>query len=201
MALHPPSLHPGYEGNLHCIFLNDKKCTVHQGRTGACRIFGLPELSKLGVEDLVECVNKGSTESDCSTEFITGWLRRLFLLNDRIYPTGDSPYFVRGLNLSCWLDIYFDSTIFFEPFLSIKQFLLDNLDLSFMGASYVPRTGIREKIDKITLFSFMLESGDAQSIKELLLSIRDGYPLTGTYFYEEATEYLKALEVDVIPNS
>lgn len=192
LILRPPSIHPNYEGNLHCIFLNDSKCTVHHGRTGACRLFGISELSELKIDDFVECKNKVSTTGNSSIEFIKDWLRRLSTLNEAVYPFSKEPYFLRGLNLSCWFDLYFDESIMFEPFSNIKNFLHDNLDLTFIR-NYKLCTGIKEKIDKITLFSLMLDSGDSEPLKKLILSIRDEYPLTGTYFYEEANEYLKVL--------
>jgi len=194
LVLSRPSLHPDYEGNIHCIFLENRKCSVHTGRTGACRLFGIPSLSQLGVEDLVECKNNITTNGLSSIEFISEWLENLFTLNCRYYPYGEEPYHIKGLNLSCWFDIFFDETINFEPFMSIKRFLRENLDLGFINGDYKQSTGIKEKIDKISLLSMLLDSGDPQTLKSLLLSIRDDYPLTGTYFYEESNAYLNAID-------
>lgn len=190
-----PVLHPEYEGNLRCGFLTDRRCSVHEVRTGACRLFGVPALAKLDIPELVECrkgVDARGPQTDAA--FIRDWLGRLHQLNKQLYPLDAEPYFLTGLTVECWLDIYFDTTFtdpFFEP---IRTIMADNIPLSDFFTIYRPRTGIRDKLDKIAAFSNMIDLGDASLLRPLLVSIRDDYPLTGTYFYEEANMYLKALD-------
>ena len=69
-----------------------------------------------------------------------------------------------------------------------------NIDLGRYADDYRPSTGLREKIDKISVLSAIIGSGDRAMLRGLLLSIRDDYPLTGTYFYEEANTLLTELD-------
>jgi hypothetical protein len=126
--------------------------------------------------------------------FVRDWLSRLVALNECLYPFGAEPYFLQGLNLHCWLDICFDDLFDFDLFGDIRRFIHDNLDLAPLAHRYTPVTGLKEKVDKIVILSSLLECGDPTALRTLLLSIRDDYPLTGTYFYEEAAEMLRVVE-------
>jgi hypothetical protein len=186
-----PLLSEAHEGNIVCAFLKNKLCSVHLWRTGACRLFGIPALEKLGVSDLVSCFNSISVVSGASDEaFIRAWLDRITSLNTALYPFGKAPYHVYGFNLECWLDIYFDDLFTVDVFADIRAIMARYFDLSKWKQDYKARTGLKEKIDKISILSLLLETGDRDSIKELLVSIWDGYPLTGTYFQKEAQEML-----------
>jgi hypothetical protein len=182
------------DGNLVCQFLKDKLCSVHLWRTGACRLFGIPFLEKLGVANLVSCKhNIRIVSGENSEAFVRSWLDTLSQLNAGLYKFGKAPYHIFGLNLESWLDIYFDGSIEGDVFDDMRRVMKTNVDLALLAPQYVPKTGIKEKIDKISVLSMMLSSGDSASLRELLLSIRDDYPLTGTYFQREAQTFLDTL--------
>jgi len=190
-----PELHPEHEGNLRCAWLDGSRCAVHAGRSASCRIFGVPSLASLGVSDLVQCKNNITvTFGDGSAGFITKWIERLFDINRELYAFDVEPYFIRGLNLECWLDIYFDTTLDFDVFADIRRHMRKAADLDFCAREYRPKTGIREKIDKISVLSAMMGMGDRETMRGLVRSIRDEYPVTGTWFVEEANAYLREME-------
>jgi hypothetical protein len=183
------------DGNLVCQFLTDKLCAVHLWRTGACRLFGIPFLEKLGVANLVSCKHNIRVVSGENSEaFVRGWLDKLSQLNRSLYEFGKAPYHVFGLNLESWLDIYFCDLIEGDVFDDIRRVMKTHIDLALLAPRYVQKTGIKEKIDKISVLSMMFSSGDTKALRELLLSIRDDYPLTGTYFQREAQTFLDALD-------
>jgi hypothetical protein len=191
----PPELHPEHEGNLRCAWIDGSKCLVHAGRSASCRIFGVPSLANLGVSDLVQCKNGiAVTSGDGSAGFIAKWIERLFDINRALYAFDAEPYFIRGLNLECWLDIYFDATLDFDVFADIRRRMHEAADLREWARAYRPKTGIREKIDKISVLSAMMGMGDRETMRGLVLSIRDEYPFTGTWFLEEANAYLREME-------
>lgn len=191
----PPEIHPDYEGNVRCLFLKENRCMIHPGRTGACRLFGNPALSRLKIPELVECRNDVSiVQGPDDDTFIREWLTKLVALNSRLPFFDTEPFFVRGLNLACWFDIYFDNDLNIDIFEDLRRLMHEVADLSWCKKEYIPRTRIREKIDKISVLTVMLESPDRASIRNLLQSISQDYPLTGSYFYEEAQAYLDAIE-------
>jgi len=192
--LSKPVAHHGYNGSLVCSFLSDKRCLIHPYRTGGCRLFGIPELSDLNIESIENC-NNGTTiiSGPHDTAFLMGWLDRMVKVNEMIYDTSAPPYLLRGLNLFCWLDLYFDTSLTYEPFAAIRKLFHETADFSDLNDSYLPSTGIKEKIDKITLLDMMLESGDRTALMDLAMSIRDDYPLTGTYYFEESQLILKTI--------
>lgn len=193
--LQKPEIHRGFEGNLKCPFLDGNGCFAYKGRTGACRLFGNPVLKELGIKDLVDCTKKCTVVDKAKDiAYIQNWLDRLSLLNNKLYPFGQAPYFIRGFNLSCWLDLYFDPLLDMEPFSQIKAILHSSIDMMSLAPVYVVSTGLKEKVDKITLLTVMLDTADAYALRKLIISIRDDYPLTGTYFYEEANAYLRAMD-------
>jgi hypothetical protein len=166
---------------------------VHPARCGACRLFGVPALAALGIQDLTECKKSVTVDDEPSGPWLQTWLESLTALNATLYPFGEEPYFVRGFSLACWFDLCLDTGISGEPFDRMRDIIREHIDLSFV-INYRPVTGLKEKIDKITLFFCMIGGGNRQALRGLLLSIRNDYPLTGTYFLEEAAIYLKALE-------
>jgi hypothetical protein len=182
------------EGNLACQFLKDKLCAVHLWRTGACRLFGIPSLGSLGVANLVSCKHNIRVVSGENSEaFVRSWLDKLTQLNRSLYEFGKAPYYVFGLNLESWLDIYFGDSIEGDVFDDMRRVMKSHLDLNFLESQYVQKTGLKDKVDKISVLSMMLSSGETTALRELLLSIRDDYPLTGTYFQREAQTFLDAL--------
>jgi hypothetical protein len=186
-----PELHPGHDGNLRCVYLDSSRCLVHPGRSGSCRIFGIPALAELDIPDLVQCANNIAViKGDGTIPCIQRWIERLFDLNRELYPFDAEPYYIKGLNLECWLDVYFDDSLNFDLFADIRRVMREHIDISAFASAYRPKTGLREKIDKITVLSAMLGSATGAELEDLLRSIRDGYPFTGSYYYEEAGAYL-----------
>jgi len=191
----PAALHPDYEGNLRCPFLAGTLCEVHPARTGACRLFGIPSLKELGISNLEQCRNSITVVSgNGSLAAVQSWLEKLMSLEKTLYRADEEPYFIKGFNIQCWLDIYFDDSLDFDIFREIKNSMHRYIDLQEYAGSYKPQTGLKDKIDKITIFSSLLNCGDRATIQPLLLSIRDDYPATGTYFFEESNAFLSTLD-------
>lgn len=187
--------HPDYEGNLRCVFLENGKCSVHPGRTGACRLFGIPSLKELKLTNMEECKNNATIiKGDGGVTFIKSWLDRLYILEKNLYRSWEAPYFIKGFNIQCWLDIYFDDSLDFDVFIEIKNCMRQYINLSPHKNSYKLKTGLKEKIDKISILAALLDSGDKEAIYKVLLSIRDDYPLTGMYFYDESTAFINVLD-------
>jgi hypothetical protein len=193
--------HPEHEGNLVCALLAENKCLAHEWRSGACRLFGIPSLGNFGISDLVSCYNNIDVIGGKADEaFIRQWLEKISALNEKLYPFGKGPYFVFGFNLECWLDIYFDDMLTVDVFSEIRNVMHQYLDLSQYRPRYLLKTGLKEKVDKISLLSLLLGTNDKNTLQEVLVSIRDDYPLTGTYFVKEAQTYLdelgKTIQID-----
>ena len=190
----PAETHPDYEGNLRCVFLENGKCSVHPGRTGACRLFGIPSLKKLNLTNMEDCKNKVAIiKGNGNVTFIQSWLDRLYALEKKLYRSWEEPYFIKGFNIQCWLDIYFDASLDFDVFIEIKNSMNQYIDLTPYKNSYKLKTGLKEKIDKISILASLLDTGDRESINKVLLSLRNDYPLTGMYFYDESEAFLKVL--------
>jgi hypothetical protein len=186
-----PGIHPVHEGNLACALLAENNCMIHKWRSGACRLFGIPSLGNLGISDLVSCFNDIQVISGrWDKTFIERWLKDISALNEKLYPFGKAPYFIYGFNLECWLDVYFDDLLTVDVFSQIRSVMRKYFDMSLFKPRYLLKTGLKEKVDKISLLSVLLGSNDKDSIQEVLVSIRDDYPLTGTYFVKEAQTYL-----------
>ena len=183
--------HPHYEGNLRCRFLRKSQCAAHDCRTGACRLFGVPALEKMQINDMVYCKNQAAaTGSTAEVQLIIQWLRELVRLNMELFPIGIPAYFLTGLNLECWFDLYFDVPYPQPFFAEIQQLLVSSIDLSRFAALYRPQTGLREKIAVIDRFNKVIDCGDPAFLRRLLLRIKNDFPLTGTYFAEEADRFL-----------
>ena len=195
-VLTPLEIHPDYEGNLRCIFLKNDKCAIHYARTGACRLFGVPSLHNFEINNLEECKNGITiTSGNGDSAFIKSWLDELVKLNESLYDFSQEPYFIRGFTIQCWLDIYFDDSLDFDVFHEIKEVMYRHIDLSYCNKSYALQTQLRDKFDKIAILSSLLyTSCDIELVKKTVNSIKNDYPTTGTYFLEEATAYLSAIE-------
>jgi len=191
----PPRMHKEHEGNLRCMFLEKGQCRVHPGRTGACRLFGVPATGRMGIPDMVTCKNDISVVRGRSDEtFIRDWIDRLVKLNGGLYAFNTGPYFINSFNIECWLDIYFDPMFSFDVFADLKSIMGEYIDLSEYGRGYLPKTGLKEKVDKISILNAMATMAEPVMVRELLVSIRDDYPFTGTYFLEEAKKLLEDFE-------
>jgi Fe-S-cluster containining protein len=198
----PPRVHPDYEGNLHCGFLRNHHCSVHPARTGACRLFGLPLLREMGINDMVHCRNAITIRSgEFTLPALDSWLGRLYEIERSLYATNTEPYFIRGFNLACWQDIYFDPTLDFDIFADIKKAMAHCIDLTRFAQLYPLSTRLKEKVDKISILFSLFQSGDQATLRSLLHSIRDDYPLTGTYYQDDADAFLRVLEQAPAPVS
>ncbi len=191
----PPEPHPEYPGNVRCIFLENNRCSIHAARTAACRLFGIPSLKELNIANMETCrhaITVTSGNSDIS--FLQSWLDKLCDLDRTLYAYGSEPYFIKGFNIHCWLDIYFDDFFDFDAFRDITRVMKHYIDLTAFREYYICRTGLKEKVDKIGILSTLLACGDKNLLQPLLISIRDDYPATGTYFQDEAVAFCDVLE-------
>jgi len=190
----PVSINTDHEGNLDCLFLKDKKCRHHAGRSGACRLFGIPSLEQFGVEDLVVCKYTLTVTGKSDTAFIKSWLDNLMQLNLKLYPVFSAPYFLTGLNLESWLDMYFDETLEDPILVQIQKMMHQSFDIQKFRTIFRQRTGISEKLEKIKVLHDIMEFGDPEALRTLLLSILNDYPLTGTYYQREGKEILEKMD-------
>jgi len=98
----------------------------------ACRLFGLPVLNQLGLENLEKCpVMDPQTCPPVPRETLDGWLSRIKDLNQDIPGYYSEPYWVLGLNLECWLAVYFDPLLDVGVFGVLKKRLQEAVDLDF----------------------------------------------------------------------
>jgi Fe-S-cluster containining protein len=193
--LAPAVIHPDYDGNLICVFLDNARCPVHGGRTSGCRLFGLSALRDLGIADMVYCRNNiDALPGPADVKQVRTWLEMLVRLESTLYDFAAEPYMVQGFNIHCWLDIYFDATFDdCDVFADIRNIMRKYIDLSEFAARYIPQTGLKEKVDKITILSSMQGRADIPTVKALLNSIRNDYPATGTYYYTEAQRLIDSM--------
>jgi len=191
MITAPVEVHPEYSGNTICTFLKNGKCSIHPIRTGACRLFGIPALSYMNIKDMVYCKNEvTATGTTTDIDAINQWLYRLVELNRKLHPLGTAPWYHVGFNVECWLDLYFDDSLTQEYFVNLRNSMRKSFDLMRFAKDYKPRTNLHKKVITVERFSSEIDNGNAPLLKELLLDIRDGYPLTGTWFREEAEAFL-----------
>lgn len=196
--LTPPEVHVGYEGNTVCLYLDEGRCSVHPGRTGACRLFGIPAVDQMNIPGLVTCSKKTSAASqEFSSGNVKAWLVDLVRLNRKLYPMGEAPYFLTGLTLECWYDVYYYE-YWKQPFFRKLHDIL-HLHVKLPGTiPYLQRTAIVEKVAAIDRFFTIIDSGNAGAMVPLLLHIRDDFPLTGTWYHAEAQRFLDAF-ADAVP--
>jgi Fe-S-cluster containining protein len=195
LLLRAPSLHEGYEGNLHCLFQDpvSRKCAVHPGRTMACRFFGLPAMDQLKIINLDNCRKMGLQAPGVNAEQLRTWMARLTDLNQSLAPFYSEPYWIAGFNAECWLAVYFDPLLNDGIFGSMKKILHDNLDLGFLEGRYADRTGLKDKTDKIALLYELIKIGDRGNSLLLAGELRNAYPYTGSYYAEELDKLEKLL--------
>lgn len=191
----PVRQHPDYPGNNVCTFLKNGRCSIHHNRTGACRLFGIPALSHMNVKDMVYCKNEvTATGATTDIDAINRWLYRLVELNRKLHPLGTAPWYHVGFNIECWLDLYFDETLTQKYFTDLRDTMRLYLDLVRFAPDYRQQTGLHDKIKAVERFSAEIDTGNAPLLKRLLLEIRDEYPLTGSWFFEEVEAFLTAIE-------
>jgi hypothetical protein len=124
---------------------------------------------------------------------IRAWLDKLVELDSSLYSYNTEPFFVTGFNIHCWLDIYFDESFEVEVFGDIRRVMREYLELGEFAAGYTQQSGLKEKVDKITILSAMAGRAHPDTVRQLLVSIRDDYPKTGTYYHAEAQHLLDVL--------
>lgn len=188
MICAPPVLHPEYEGNLRCKAhdATGGRCLVHPARTLACRLFGLPALSEFPIAELENCRRTDpSTKPAVAKSQIEGWIGALTRLNSRFASFYCEPYWIAGLNLECWLAVYFDPLLNDGILGSMKTILRNRINLGFLDREYIDKSGFKEKADKISLLYELLKVGDREAVRELSKSIRKDFPMTGTYYLDE----------------
>ncbi|MFH1759967.1 MAG: hypothetical protein ABIA63_02590 [bacterium] len=194
ILLKPAELHPRYEGNLFCKFEEKGICIVHPGRTLACRLFGIPAMSDFKIQDLENCTYLDKEVLPVvKKEAMVEWLEEISALNSTLYSYYSEPYWLAGLNIECWLAVYFDPYLDDDVFLELKRILISHVDLEFLRDRYEDKTGLKEKMDKIRLLYCMLENAQKKGCDELLNSIRDNFPLTGTYYLKESQNIVDLL--------
>lgn len=195
MITAPVAAHPDYPGNNICTFLENNRCHIHRLRTGACRLFGIPALSHMNINDMVYCKNSVTTTGSTNDiDSINRWLYRLVELNGKLHPLGTAPWYHVGFNIECWLDLYFDETLTQEYFINLRDVMRSSFDLMRFAKDFKPRTGLHEKIITVERFSSEIDNGNASLLKKLLIDIRDNYPLTGTWFSEETEAFLAEID-------
>lgn len=187
--LKPAENHPGYEGNLRCRSQDpiSRRCLVHEGRTMACRLFGHGVIDTLKISGLENCrkMDPGTVKS-VAADKLTEWLSRLTGINRSLVPSYyTEPYWIMGLNLECWLAVYFDPLLDDGAWGVMKRLLRANLDFSRFEARFQDRTGLKDKADRIMLLYELIRSGVRDRSLPLIKDIRESYPLTGTYYLEE----------------
>jgi Fe-S-cluster containining protein len=191
------TVHPWGGNNFLCRFQTldrNKGCLVHPYRPLACRLFGLPVLDRLKIENLEKCpVMDPAACPDVPLPALQKWLLAVEDLNRDFPEYYAEPYWLVGLNIECWLAVYLDPLLDMGVFGRLKNILHEQIDLSFLTEHYRDTTRLKEKIDKITLFYMLFSQGLSAESREILVSIRDDYPATGTYFTEEAAKFLEII--------
>jgi len=188
VLIQKPRIHPAYEGNLKCLFQEggSRACQIHPGRSMACRLFSLPVIDSLSIAELENCKNMDDTKRpDVSQNELKKWLENLTQLNQQVASFYVEPYWIAGLNIECWLAIYFDPLLNEGIFGEIRSLLRENLDLAYLDGEYQDFTHLKEKFDKISILYPILDAGDKESATILIEDIRTQYPLTGTYYLYE----------------
>ncbi len=187
LLMRPADIHPRFEGNLFCRFEHKGRCLLHQGRTLGCRLFGIAALNELGIQNLENCTFMQVRDlPSVSKETLTGWLQEISDLNAPFYNYYQEPYWLAGLNIECWLAVYFNDYLDDAVFLQLKEILRSRLKLAFLKGRFRDPTNLKEKADKIKLLYLLMQSGDKDKSLELTKSLIEDYPFTGTYFFKEA---------------
>ncbi|MFH0920326.1 MAG: YkgJ family cysteine cluster protein [Fibrobacterota bacterium] len=183
--------HPAFEGNLRCCLQDagTRRCLVHPARTLACRLFGLPAISNFKIENMENCRKIDFTRCGKADEAdIRAWLSELTRLNGEVAPYYCEPYWIAGLNIECWLAVYFDPLLDPGAFGDLKRYLHASVDLSFMTDRYKDVTQLKDKVDRITLLYQLIEWGDREEALGLVHALRTAYPMTGTYYHAELSK-------------
>ncbi len=193
--LAPAIIHKEYEGNIQCVFLKENRCSIYSRRVSACRLFGIPSLDQLEILNMEKCKKNITTiKGNSDISFLKSWLEQLFNLDKTLYNFCSDPYFIKGFNIQCWLDIYFNEFLNFDVFIDIKKVMKQYLDLSQFESIYTQKTKIKEKFDKITILSSLIGTNNGKTIIKVLESLKKDYPKTGTYFYDESVEFTKIIK-------
>ena len=191
----PVKFHEKHEGNLQCRFIDKHgHCTVHKFRSMACRLHGLPAINMLGIEEIENCkIMPPSSLPEVKVNTLKKWLENLSQLNSEIFNHYKEPFWLAGLNIECWLAILYDPYFNLAPFKHFREIFKKRYPkLSEM--KYSDETNLKEKVDKITMFFEFIKTGVSEELIDLLSSIINDYPVTGTYYLNEAKKYKEIIE-------
>lgn len=166
---------------------------VHDGRAMACRLFGLPAMNLLKISNLENCKKMTIPHDSTTVQSIQEWLTHLSEINNSFAPYYAEPYWIAGLNMECWLALYFDPWLNDGMLGELKTALQTSLNLSFLENKYRDYTDLKGKTDKIALLYELIKIGAKKEALELIADIRYGYPLTGTYYLDELVKIEKML--------
>jgi len=189
----PAAFHPTCEGNLICRMQAKRLCTIHKHRTMACRIHGLPVLQSLQIAGQEDCLKMKGILPQVETADLKSWLELLSAMNSQVMEYYTEPYWLAGLNLEGWLAAYFDPLLDAGPFGQAKAILRGRY-AQLAGVPYTDASRLKDKVDKITLLFEMFKIGPSPELVALIDSIERDYPLTGTYYMEEAKKIRAAIQ-------
>lgn len=192
MLCRAPQFHATSEGNLLCRIQNKGLCAIHTSRTMACRLHGLPVLSLLEIAGQENCGKMKEGLPDVDPKELHSWLSLLTELNGELISPYGEPYWLAGLNLECWLAVYYDPLLDAGPFGEAKEILCERYP-QLGEIPYEDKTKLKEKVDKITLLFEMVKVVPSEGLSFLVDSITADYPLTGTYYLEESKKIRKVL--------
>lgn len=191
----PTEFHARHDGNLVCRLLGPEgKCLAHSHRTMACRLHGLPVINELGIRNLENCEKvEPRLQPQIPVDRLRAWLGRLTTLSENIQEKYEEPYWLTGLNLECWLAVVYDPLMDMGPFRRAKEILQSRFPM-LREFGFKNETRLREKVDKISMLFEFFSVGVSEDVLEILDSIMNDYPQTGTYYLKEAEDYKKVLE-------
>lgn len=188
--------HQDYPGHFMCRFqLPDMRCGVYPHRCLACRLHGHPVLEQTGVQYNVHCSQARPIDpADAfSAEEVYALMDRMTGLNQGYYSYYTQPYWISGLTPECWLTILFGDFPQ-QLFRLLRKIMERELELQHLGAHFLQRVHLQEKLVLIDRFQSLLGEGPDSTLPRLLKRIQEDFPDTGAYYYFEADMYLKALQ-------
>jgi Fe-S-cluster containining protein len=192
-----PAPEPRYEGNHVCRIQSEKSlCGLHEFRPMICRLEGLPILNNMGVRDYIICpyILDEQMKTDVKPVEIDEWVTETFKLSSEFYPVYEEPYWLSALNIECWFSVVLDRKISQPSVLKLRDIIRESFDLDFLTEHYNDITQLSRKLDLID--SFFLEAETIKNPRKaisILKDIQNKFPITGSYYYDEADQYLKLM--------
>ncbi len=177
--------------NIICPLLRDSECSCYEVRPLSCRLEGIDILDQLTARERICSYQQGAvTEEDFGGEEIEAILDAANKLNMPYCGLLDEPYFFDSVNLHCWFAIMFDPDITQEYFLKLRELIFAEVDLRYLGSSYVNHTRFNEKLDLIDKFFELNNEKKAQEALECIQKVNTEFPYTGAYYYPQANVYI-----------